>query len=199
MLGLDLIHLVKSVGYAGIWTTIVLENGVLLFFFLPGDTLLFTAGLLASQHLLNIWVLIAGSFASAIIGYMLGYYFGGKRGKKALETGGTKLIKLEHLEMTRRFYTNYGRATLVLGRFLPIRPLISYLAGVSQMDYRTFMVFNVLGAAIWTVSLPLLGYYFGKMVPPETIDQYIIPIVLLIMVIVAFPVLMKLYQSRKKA
>lgn len=195
MLGIDLVPLIKTVGYAGIWTTIILENGILMLFFLPGDTLLFAAGFMASQKLLNVWILMFGSFAAAILGYMLGYYFGGKSGKRALAHGGTRFLKLEHLEMTRRFYKRYGRATLVLGRFLPIRGFISFLAGVSHMDYRLFMAFNILGAAVWTVSLILLGYFFGKLIPAETIDQYIIPIVLAFVAILALPVLLKLYKD----
>lgn len=194
---MDLITLIKSFGYAGIFTAVFLENGVLPFFFLPGDTLLFTVGFLASQGYLNVYVVVAGTFLCSVSGYSFGYHMGHKTGKHLLKNGDRKYLKQKHLDQAQAFYKKYGSITLIAARFMPIRPFVCFLAGAANMDYRTFTIFNILGAAIWSVSLPLLGFYFGKIFPPEYIHTYLIPIVVAAFVLSFIPGLYHVWRERR--
>jgi membrane-associated protein len=194
----DLIAPIKSLGYAGIWATLFLECGVPFFFFLPGDSLLFMAGFLGSQNVFNIWVLVTGCFVFAILGETLGYYLGQKVGMKLFEKGDTRFIKIKHLEMTQRFFEKHGAVAVITARFMPIiRTFTPFLAGMAGMNFRTFMLYNVIGAALWAVGLPLLGFFFGKIIPPEQVDQYLLPIILLIIVISFLPSIIHFWKEHK--
>lgn len=165
MMDFDVVTFVKSAGYVGIFSMILLENGIPLLFFLPGDTLLLAAGFIAAQGYLEIEILVIGGFIMAILGYMLGYYLGQKVTAKVFEKGDTRYVKLEHLEKTKVFYQKYGPASLFLARFLPFRSCVCFLAGASEMRYSTFMFYNVASAVAWAVFLPLIGYFFGTLIP----------------------------------
>jgi membrane-associated protein len=179
--GFDLISVIKSAGYFGIFAAILLENGVPLLFFLPGDTLLLTAGFLAAQGFLNIEVLVLGGFFMAIFGYMLGYYLGQTIGLKLFSENNSRYLKMEHLEKTREFYNKYGNLSLLLARFLPLRACVCFMAGVAQMRYGTFMFYNIVGAFAWGVILPLIGFYLGKMIPINDLKTLtLIPLVAVI-------------------
>lgn len=196
--GFDLVPLIKSVGYLGIFATILLENGVPLLFFLPGDTLLLTAGFLAAQGFLDIEILVIGGFVMAIFGYMLGYYLGQTIGLKLFSENNSKYLKMEHLEKTREFYDKYGNLSLLLARFLPLRACVCFMAGVAQMRYSTFMFYNVLGAFAWGVILPLLGFYLGKMIPINDLKTLtLIPIAAVIATLILVPLF--LHYVKKKA
>lgn len=170
MTGIDTVDLIKSVGYLGIFSFILLENSIPILFFLPGDTLLLTAGFLASQNYLNIEILMAGGFVTAVLGYMLGYFLGHKVGRSLFKNGESRFIKPEHLERTKGFYDKYGSLSLLLARFLPLRACVCFTAGAVDMRYGVFMLYNAIGAIIWGVMLPLIGFYVGQIMPIHNLE-----------------------------
>lgn len=196
-MGFDVGDLIKSFGYIGIFMAVFLENGFMLFFWLPGDSLLFSVGLLASQGLLNIWVATAGIFLFAVFGYVAGYWQGDRAAHKIRLKGKHLGLKTHHMEMTKNFFNKYGDWTMIIARFLPIRPFVCYLCGVSGMDKRWFMVFNIIGSAMWSVSIILSGYFFGKIIPEEHIDLLIWPILAAIIIVACAPIVYKFYFKRK--
>jgi len=190
--GFDVVALIKSAGYIGIFSMIVLENGVPILFFLPGDTLLLTAGFLAAQGILDIKILLVGGFVMAILGYMLGYYLGQKIGKRILIHDDSRYIKKEHLEKTKEFYNKYGEVSLLIARFLPLRACVCFLAGVIDMNYRTFMIYNVIGAFAWAVLLPLIGYGLGKLIPFDDLKTIsLFPLAAIFLTLIVVPIILK--------
>lgn len=197
-MALEPLTLIKSLGYAGVWSILFLESGVPFFFFLPGDSLLFTAGFLASQGFLNVWFLIGGGLFAAITGNMLGYEIGRRFGLKLFEKGDTRFIKRQHLEMTQRFYEKHGRMTIIMARFMPIvRTFAPFLAGMVQMPYREFFIHTVTGAILWVAGLCTLGYLAGNVIPADQVDRYLLPIILAIIVLSVMPSLLHIHKERK--
>lgn len=182
----DTSALIEAVGLAGLFFIVFAESGLLIGFFLPGDSLLFTAGFLASQGFANIWTLIIGCFLAAVLGDNAGYAFGKRVGSRIFKREQSLLFKPENLERARRFYAVYGGKTIVVARFLPvIRTFAPILAGVGVMPYSIFLFYNLLGGALWAIGLPLGGYFLGSAIPGA--DRYIIPIVLIIIIVSALP------------
>lgn len=194
---LDPSHLVKTFGYLGIFITIFLESGVVFGFFLPGDSLLFAAGLLASQHYLSVIGVIVAAVAGAILGNNAGYYTGKKAGPSLFTRKNSRLFSTQRVAQAHEFFEQKGGQALVLARFIPaVRTFVPIVAGVGKMDYRHFFKFNALGGLIWGISMPVLGYSLGKTVP--SIDRYILPAIFAIVVISALPVLAHYIKSRKR-
>lgn len=194
---IDLPELIKSLGYFGIWAMIFAESGLLIGFFLPGDSLLFTAGFLASQGFLNIWLLIFGSFLCAVAGDNVGYATGYRFGRRLFEREDSWLFHKKNLVKTEKFYKKYGKKALVLARFLPIvRTFAPIVAGIGTMHYRTFMTYNLIGGFIWTVGVTLLGYFLGQIIPD--VDQYLLPIIVVIIVISVVPSIIHLIQENRR-
>jgi membrane-associated protein len=172
----DLVTLIKTAGYVGIVGIVYAETGLLIGLFLPGDSLLFTAGFLASQRYLHIVALCALTAVAAMFGDNTGYWLGRRFGPSVFSRKGSVLLDPEHIRRAERYYATYGPKTLILARFIPIiRTLAPTLAGVGRMHYRTFFLFSVVSTALWGVGLPLTGYYLGSVIPG--IDAYIVPIV----------------------
>jgi membrane-associated protein len=191
--------LIKAVGLIGISLIVFAESGLLIGFFLPGDSLLFTAGFLASQGIagLDIRVLIPVLFVAAVLGDNVGYAFGKKMGPKIFKKEQSLFFKKEYILKSQEFYKKYGALTLVLARFTPIvRTFAPIMAGVGKMDYRTFFIYNVAGGALWVTSLLLGGYYLGKVIP--NVDHYLLPIVGLIIFISLLPTFYHLIKSYLK-
>lgn len=181
ILGFNLITLIKTAGYFGLLGIVFAESGLLIGFFLPGDSLLFTAGFLASQGYFNIFILIILCFVGAVLGDSFGYAFGRKTGSMLFVKEDSIMFKKSHLERARIFYETHGGKTIVLARFMPIiRTFAPIIAGVGVMRYPVFLFYNVIGAALWAIGLPLLGYFLGNIIPD--VDKYIIPIVVLIII-----------------
>lgn len=196
--GISLEELIRAVGYAGIFGIIFSESGLLVGFFLPGDSLLFTAGFVASQGYLNIFALIVVSLLGAVIGDSVGYSFGRKVGKSLFTRPQSRFFRPEHLERAKAFYTKYGAKTIVLARFVPIvRTFAPILAGVGEMPYATFLTYNLIGGLFWTISLPLLGYFLGSLVP--NIDHFILPIIGLIVVLSVLPPAIEYYREHRRS
>jgi membrane-associated protein len=153
----------------GFWTyfilfaIIFLETGLVVFPYLPGDSLLFVAGALAGAGLLRVEVLIPLLIAAAVIGDSVNYWIGHTTGMKVFEKN-YSLVKKEQLEKTEEYFAKYGGLTIVIARFVPfIRTFAPFLAGVGKMSYRWFLMYNVLGAVLWIVGFVLAGYFFGSL------------------------------------
>ena len=179
LFGLDLTSLIKGVGYVGLFFIIFAESGLFIGFFLPGDSLLFTAGFLASQGYLHIVPLALLTFAAAVLGDNFGYAFGKKVGPAIFNKEDSLLFHKDHLVTAQAYYKKYGGKTIVLARFIPVvRTFAPIVAGAGEMKYSQFFLFNLIGALIWGLGMPLLGYFLGSTVP--NIDQYLVPIIILI-------------------
>lgn len=185
----ELVSFIKGLGYIGLFLVIFAESGVFIGFFFPGDSLLFTAGFLASQNFLNIHLLALLSFLAAVLGDNFGYAFGKKIGPLIFYKEDSLFFHRDYLEKTRRFYERYGGKTIVLARFIPfVRTYAPILAGVGKMQYSRFIFFNFLGGFIWTFGLSYAGYFLGAIIPD--IDRYIIPIVGLIIIFSLMPLIL---------
>ena len=192
----DLLNFIKSIGYLGVWGIVFAESGLLIGFFLPGDSLLFSAGFLASQGILNLWVLIFGCFVCAVLGDNVGYATGNRFGRRLFQREDSWLFNKKHLVSTQEFYDKHGKKALVLARFMPVvRTFAPVVAGIGSMRYRTFMTYNLIGGALWAIGVTLLGYFLGQMIPPEQIDKYLLPIVAVIVVVSLLPTLLHLYKE----
>ena len=193
---IDLPQLIKSLGYFGVWGIVFAESGLMLGFFLPGDSLLFTAGFIASQGFLNVFVLIFGSFACAVFGDNVGYATGYKFGRKLFQKEDSRLFKKKYLIQTQNFYDKHGKKTIVVARFMPIvRTFAPIIAGTAAMNRRIFTTYNLLGSFIWTVVVSLLGYFLGKLIPD--VDAYLLPIVAVIIVASTAPSILHLIQENR--
>ncbi|MEC4884819.1 MAG: VTT domain-containing protein [Scytonema sp. PMC 1070.18] len=194
----DLVQFIKSIGYVGVWLIIFAESGLLIGFFLPGDSLLFTAGFIASQQLLNIWVLIIGAFICAVLGDNVGYITGHKLGRRLFQREDSWLFHKKHLVKTTNFYQKYGKKTIVLARFLPIvRTFAPIVAGIGSMHYPTFMSYNLIGGFMWTFGITILGFFLGKSLPAEQVDKYLLPIIILIILVSFIPSIIHIIQENK--
>jgi membrane-associated protein len=149
-------------------------------------------------------VLVAGTLIMAIIGNMVGYAVGNYIGLKLFSGPQSpflsRFLKREHLEMTQRFYERHGAMAVISARFMPIiRTFVPFLAGVAQMDYKKFMLYTVTGAFLWVVGLTFFGYFFGKILPEDKVDQYLLPIIVGIIVLSLLPSFWHIYKERKLA
>ncbi len=184
----DLVELIRTAGYLGVFTIVFLESGLMIGFFFPGDSLLFTAGFLASQNVLDIKVLILGCFIAAIFGDSLGYYIGKRFGRRLFQKENSIWFHKDHLNRAQKFYDKHGGKTIILARFVPVvRAFAPVVAGIGVMQYKRFVAFNLVGAVLWAIIIPLLGYYLGSAIPD--VDKYLLPIVGLIIVASILPAL----------
>ena len=191
----DLTSLIVTLGYFGVAVIIFAESGLFFGFFLPGDSLLFTAGFLASQGYINLWLLIPFVVVSAILGDSFGYWFGTYVGPKVFKKSNSFWFSGERAKDAERFFERHGAKSLILARFIPaVRTFTPIVAGVGRMDYKTFLTYNVLGGVLWGVSVPLLGYYLGSTIPG--VDRYLLPIIGAILVISVLPVLFEWLKRR---
>ena len=190
----ELIPLIKAAVYIGIFGIVFAESGLFVGFFLPGDSLLFTAGFLASQGFLHIAALSAVCFAGAVLGDSFGYAFGRKVGPMIFKKEDSLLFQKDHLLRAEQYYNRYGAKTIILARFMPIvRTFAPILAGVGRMRYGEFLAFNVVGGALWALGLPLIGYYLGSVIP--NIDRYLLPIIGGIIFLSVLPIIMHVVRD----
>ncbi len=185
--------IIKAAGLIGISLVVFAESGLFFGFFLPGDTLLFAAGIFASQGLFTIEALIIVCAASAILGDTVGYWSGKKAGKAFFEKETSLFFSKKRIYQAEHFYKKHGSATIILARFIPIiRTFAPIVAGVAKMHYKTFVKYNTIGGILWASSVPLLGYYFGGLIP--NIDRYIMPIIFLVIGFSFLPFMIKLIR-----
>jgi membrane-associated protein len=185
---------VHTIGYIGIAAIIFAESGLFVGFFLPGDTLLIAAGLLAGQGYFSIGLLIPVIVAAAIIGDSVGYAFGKRVGPKLFTREDSFFFRRSHVQSAQTFYEKHGGLTVVLARFVPVvRTFAPILAGVGNMPYKRFLGFNVIGGLLWGAGITLLGYFVGSLVPH--IDRYILVIVFIILVASIVPAAIHLLRD----
>jgi membrane-associated protein len=188
--------ILKTLGLAGVLAIIFAESGLLIGFFLPGDSLLFTAGFLASQGLVNFWLLFFGSMVAAVIGDNVGYTFGKKIGPKIFTKDHSFFFNKKYIEKSTFFFQKHGQRSLILARFVPaVRTFTPILAGVGNMDYRSFLTYNAIGAILWAGGMSLLGFFLGNVIP--NIDHYIYPIVIAIIIVSILPAVFSFLRRNK--
>lgn len=192
-------ELIRYGGLALIIIIVLIENGVFFGFFLPGDSLLFTAGLLCYLDVLDVDLsaLIAGISAAAIIGYYIGYYFGFKTGEALYKRPDTLFFKKQYIYTAENFYKKYGGVALIMGRFLPIvRTFAPILAGVVKVDHKVFLMYNVFGALLWPGVVVTSGYFVGSVFPNAL--HYLNYIVIAFIIVTAIPVYNNVRQQKKE-
>jgi membrane-associated protein len=196
MLHFDLLELIKAVGYLGLFGIMFAETGLLVGFFLPGDSLLFTAGILAAQGYLEIALVLIVLAGGAILGDNTGYLIGKKLGPKLFSKEESLLFKKSHLHKAQAFFDKHGAKTIVIARFVPIvRTFVPTLAGVGNMKYSKFLTLSVIGGVFWTGSITMLGYYLGLKV--DNIEKYIIPGVVVIILISVSPYIKQFITNKQ--
>jgi membrane-associated protein len=191
-------NIIRYGGLILLLSVVFIENGLFFGFFLPGDSLMFTAGLLCATGVLDhpFVVVISSVFITAVLGNIFGYYFGAKAGRSLYTRKDTFFFRKSHIQTAEQFYNQYGIRTLIIGRFLPVvRTFAPIVAGIIKMPFGTFMMANVAGAAAWVGSLVTIGYYLGKVWPDA--EKYLGWIILALILITAIPVI-RTYISAKK-
>ena len=218
--GIDLAKFLADIGwlvYLIVPAMLFAETGFLIGFFLPGDSVLFTAGALAGLGVINvnIWLMAGIFFVAAVLGNSVGYEIGKRFGRKLFEyfakkeehrrNLGSKIFKKKYLVDSQKFYDEKGHSAVILAQFMPIiRTFNPVVAGISEMKYSKFITFNMIGAALWAAGITLLGYFgftaITKVIPgftPEKIDSILLPIIVLIVIISLIPVFIHGLQAKK--
>ncbi|HEX4867014.1 MAG TPA: VTT domain-containing protein [Acidimicrobiales bacterium] len=199
---LDPERLIDTFGLLGIFLIIFAESGLLIGFFLPGDSLLFTAGFLASGpssvaeslHLPLIPLLL-GVWAAAVAGDQVGYVFGQRVGPALFRRPDSRFFKHENVEKAQAFFAKYGPKAIVLARFVPIvRTFTPITAGVGRMPYRTFVVYNVLGGTLWSIGVTMLGYFLGQV---EVVEKNLEVAILAVVAVSLLPIALEVLKSRR--
>ena len=191
--------LVQAGGYIGLTLIIFAETGLLVGFFLPGDSLLVTAGLLATQGLgLDVWALGTLLTVAAIAGNSVGYAIGRYTGPRLFTRDDSLLFKKKHLFRAREFYEHHGGKTLILARFMPIiRTFVPVVAGLGTMKFRDYTIYNVVGAVLWIWSMLFIGYFLGRAVPG--IENHITKVILAVIFLSLLPGLISWQRERSRS
>jgi membrane-associated protein len=193
---LDPIAIVQTGSYLGIALLIFAESGLFFGIFLPGDSLLFAAGLLSASGFLIVGPLMMIVIVAAILGDSVGYWFGSEVGEALFKRKDSRFFKQEYLKRTERFYQKYGGRAVVLARFVPIvRTIAPILAGVSSMTYGKFLSYNVLGGFLWGAGMISLGFFLGSIIPNS--EKYVLPLSLAIVMISFLPIFIDLARGKR--
>ncbi len=202
VLGLDPKNIFNSLSpYGEVVASLIVfaETGLLIGFFLPGDSLLFTAGVLAGQSRLDLWLILPGAFIGAVLGDQLGYTIGHRTGPRLFNRPDSRFFKQEYVERTHSFFEHHGSKAVVLARFVPvIRTFMPVMAGVGQMDRRVFTIYNVLGGFLWAIGVTLLGYALGNAIG-NNVDNYLLPLIAVIILISLIPAFVEWRRVRRHA
>lgn len=194
LLHMSLLELVTSVGYIGLFIIIFAESSLFFGFFLPGSSLLFTAGVLSGQGFFNIYILVTVLAIAGILGDSFGYWFGSKVGPAIFSKENTRFFNNKHLKQTELFYKKHGSKAVVIARFIPIvRTFVPILAGVGKMQYHLFFIYNVVGAILWSVGVTSAGFFLGKSIP--NIEHYILPLVAVVIFISIIPIILEYFKK----
>jgi membrane-associated protein len=189
--------LIRWGGYVILVAIVFTETGLLIGFFLPGDSLLITAGLVAATGTLDIWWLNGLLIVAAIVGDSVGYAIGYRAGPRLFTREKSLLFRPSHVERTRQFYERHGAKTIVIARFVPIvRTFAPVVAGVGQMEYRRFLIYNVAGGVGWVTSMTWAGYLLGQAIPD--IGDHIHVVVAIVIVLSLVPIAVELYRERRR-
>jgi membrane-associated protein len=209
----DPTDLLRTFGLVGVLAILFAETGLLVGFFFPGDSLLFLAGVAASPVAneilpgvrLNIWILLIGAPIFAIVGAQMGHWLGARYGTRMFDRPNSRLFKREYVEKAEHYFERFGAPkAVVLARFIPIvRTFLNPVAGVLGMPARKFLLWNIVGAVLWTDGILLLGYLLAKkitdVIPADKIDSYILPVVVLIVLISMIPIFIEIIRGRREA
>ena len=201
---LNLVHKIYNIpdliGWGSYWVLffiIFAETGLFVGFFLPGDSLLVAAGLFAAAGKLNIWILVSLLSVAAIVGDSTGYWFGEKIGKNLFKKEKSHLFKPKYLLRAKAFYEKHGGKTIIFARFVPvIRTFAPIVAGATNMPYKKFFSFNVIGGILWVGLMTLLGYFIGSLVPD--IDKHMGILIISVIVISLIPAIIEYIKEKKK-
>jgi membrane-associated protein len=201
------------IGYLLIFGIIFAESGLLIGFFLPGDSLLFTAGFLASEAgkellvklnlpanepFFSLPLLLIGCFAAAVVGDSVGYMFGRRVGKRLFQRENSRLFDKKNLIKAQEFYEKHGGKAIVLARFIPVvRTFAPIVAGIGDMEYKRFLMFNVVGGIFWAIGVLVAGYFLAAVIGPDNIDKYLLPIIVLIVLVSIAPPAIHLWRERQ--
>jgi membrane-associated protein len=189
--------LVRWGGYAVLAAIVFTETGLLIGFFLPGDSLLITAGLVAATGALNIWWLNLLLIVAAVVGDSTGYAIGRRMGPRLFTREKSLLFNPKHVERTRRFYARHGAKTIVIARFVPIvRTFAPVVAGVGEMEYRRFLTYNIVGGVGWVVSMTWAGYLLAHAIP--NIGRHIHIVVVVVIVLSVIPIVIEILRERRR-
>ncbi|MDD5569345.1 MAG: VTT domain-containing protein [Candidatus Pacebacteria bacterium] len=193
-----IVNIIEAAGYLGVFAIIFVETGLPVGFFLPGDSLLFAAGVLASQGYLNVWAAALIIFIAAVLGDSTGYLLGLKTGPKLFSREDSFFFHKRHLTEAHDFYQKYGSLTIIAARFMPvIRTFAPIVAGIGKMEYKKFLLFNVVGGLLWTILFVFAGYFLTAIFPG--IENYLSVIVILIVFISFIPPAYQFFKERRKA
>ena len=197
MIGMfDVTHLIQTGGLLLIALILFSETGLMLGFFLPGDTLLLSAGILAASGKLGLVSVLLTIFFAALIGDLVGYYIGHKLGRKLFSKPDGIVFRKEYIDKAEVFYDKHGSKTMLVSHFIPIiRAFIPVSAGAAKMPFRPFLFFDVIGIAVWTLSLTLFGYFVASRVP--AIENYVEPVLLLVILLCLVPTIWHLLRDPK--
>jgi membrane-associated protein len=191
-------HLIEAFGTLGLFAIVFAESGLLFGFFLPGDSLLFTAGLLASRGTLNFPLIMVGCAVAAIAGDQVGYVIGRRAGPALFRRPESRFFHKKNVDRAKEYFDKNGPKTIILARFIPIiRTFAPVVAGVGQMDYRKFVTFNVVGGILWGSGVTTAGYVLGESIPD--IDKWLLPIIGVIVMVSFVPVFLELLKMRRKS
>lgn len=200
--GVDLLEFIKWASIFGVALVVFAESGLLIGFFLPGDSLLFATGFLIHAGLLpvNIHLAVLIVFIAAVLGDSVGYTFGRKLGPKIFRRKDARLFKQEYVQRAQEFYEKHGGKTIIIARFIPIvRTFAPIVAGAGKMDYKRFVSFNVIGGILWAAGVTYAGYFLGSLF--ETmgieIDHVLLPIIALIILISVLPPAIHIFKDKK--
>ncbi|MDI9886122.1 VTT domain-containing protein [Streptomyces sp. HNM0645] len=196
---LDPDYLITTFGLIGVLVIVFAESGLLIGFFLPGDSLLFTTGLLVTTDVIKqpLWVVCTLIVLAAIIGDQVGYLFGRKVGPALFNRPDSRFFKQENVEKAHEFFEKYGPKSLVLARFVPIvRTFTPIVAGVSRMNYRSFITFNVIGGVLWGAGVTLLGAALGKV---DFVHKHIEAILIAIVLVSVLPIVIEFMRARSRS
>jgi membrane-associated protein len=203
-------ELLATFGVIGVLVIIFAETGLLVGFFFPGDSLLFLAGVGSSvfagdvvpgMHPLSIWALLVGAPLCAIAGAQFGHFLGARYGRRMFDRPNSRLFKREYVEKAEYYFDKFGPAKAVIfARFIPIvRTFLNPVAGMLEMPWRQFLVYNAIGAILWTDGILLVGYGFAERLSHvKNIDKYVVPVTILIVLVSISPVLVELVRGRRK-
>src|SRR5919199_1194667 len=190
--------LIDAFGTLGILAVVFAESGLLIGFFLPGDPLLFPAGLLASRGFSNIVLLMVGCALAAVAGDQVGYVIGRRAGPALFRRPDSRFFHQRNVERARAYFDEHGSKTIILARFVPVvRTFAPVVAGVAQMQYRRFVTFNVVGGVAWGAGVTLAGYLLGNTI--HDIDKWLLPIILVIGAVSFVPVMREVWRLRRES
>ncbi len=201
--GLDLVDIISAAGIPAVIAIIFAESGLLIGFFLPGDSLLFTAGFLVYSGIfkINIHLFVTLLFAAAVLGDSVGYTFGRRVGRRLFTRQNSRFFKQENMQAAQAFYEKHGGKTVIIARFIPfVRTFAPVVAGIGKMDYRRFLIYNMIGAFLWAVCITYAGYYLGALFTSMglDIDHVLLPIVALILLASLAPPIVHILKDKKQ-